>query len=41
MRAFLRIEAAPVREAVIAFVEMLSMRREHQTGIHQAPGSLQ
>ena len=41
MRAFLRIEAAPVREAVIAFVETLSMRREHQTDIHQAPGSLQ
>jgi hypothetical protein len=41
MRAFLRIESAPAREAVIAFVEMLSMRREQHTDIRQTPGSLQ
>jgi len=40
MRAFLRIKAGPVREAVITFVEILSMRREQQTDIRQTPGSL-
>jgi hypothetical protein len=41
IRAFLRIKSAAAREAVISFVETLSMRREHETDIHQTPGWLQ